>query len=162
MNLMNLMNPMNPMKCTHMFRTKIELPRARERIFPFFADAANLERLTPPELGFRILSAPPIVLRQGTLIKYRLRILGVPFEWVTRITVWDPPREFVDEQVRGPYRRWVHQHLFVETSFGTRMHDAVTYELPLFPFGEIAAPIVRLQIRRIFAFRGRVLEKTFG
>ena len=145
-----------------MFRTRIELPRARERVFPFFADAHNLELITPPELRFRIVGAAPSAIRPGTMIRYRLRLLGVPFQWLTRIAVWDPPREFVDEQVSGPYRKWVHQHLFVETSFGTRMHDAVTYELPLFPIGEIAAPVVRLQIRRIFAFRARVLEKTFG
>jgi ligand-binding SRPBCC domain-containing protein len=150
------------MKRTHSFRTRIELPRARERVFPFFADAHNLERITPPELRFRVIGAPPTAIRPGTMIRYRLRLLGVPFDWLTRIAVWDPPREFVDEQVSGPYRKWVHQHLFVETSFGTRMHDAVTYELPLFPIGEMAAPIVHLQIRRIFAFRARVLEDMLG
>ena len=146
----------------HAFRTKTELPLARERVFPFFADASNLEQITPPELRFRIITPMPIQMAQGTLIRYRLRLMGVPFEWLTRITVWDPPREFVDEQVSGPYRKWVHQHLFVETSVGTRIHDAVTYELPLYPFGEIASPLVHLQVRRIFTYRARALAKTFG
>ena len=101
-------------------------------------------------------------MAQGTLIRYQLRLMGVPFEWLTRITVWNPPVEFVDEQVKGPYRRWVHQHLFVETSFGTRMHDAVTYELPLFPIGELAAPLVHLQLRRIFSYRARALTRLLG
>jgi ligand-binding SRPBCC domain-containing protein len=147
---------------TRALRTRIELPLARERVFPFFADADNLQKITPPELHFRIVTPPPIAMAQGTLIRYQLRLMGVPFEWLTRITVWNPPIEFVDEQVKGPYRRWVHQHLFVETSFGTRMHDAVTYELPLFPIGELAAPLVHLQLRRIFSYRARALERLLG
>ncbi len=144
------------------FRTRIELPLARERVFPFFAEAANLETITPPELNFRIVTPPPIRMAEGAMIRYRLRLLGVPFDWLTRITVWDPPREFVDEQVHGPYRTWVHRHLFVETSARTRIHDAVTYELPLYPIGELAAPIVYLQVRRIFAYRAWALERRFG
>ena len=146
----------------HAFRSKTELPLARERVFPFFAEASNLERITPPELRFRIITPLPIQMAQGTLIRYQLRLMGVPFEWLTRITLWDPPREFIDEQVNGPYRKWIHQHLFVETSFGTRIHDAVTYELPLYPFGEIASPLVHLEVRRIFAYRARALAKAFG
>jgi ligand-binding SRPBCC domain-containing protein len=147
---------------TRALRTRIELPLARERVFPFFADADNLQKITPPELHFRIVTPPPIAMAQGALIRYQIRLMGVPFEWLTRITVWNPPVEFVDEQVKGPYRRWVHQHLFVETSFGTRMHDAVTYELPFFPIGELAAPLVHLQLRRIFSYRARALERLLG
>ena len=147
---------------THGFRSRLDLPLARERLFPFFAEAANLEKITPPELGFRIMTPPPIRMAEGTLIRYRLRLLGVPFDWVSRIAVWDPPKEFIDEQVRGPYRRWVHKHLFVETSFGTRIHDSVTYELPFYPIGELGAPLVHLQVWRIFAFRARALERELG
>jgi ligand-binding SRPBCC domain-containing protein len=144
------------------FRTRLELPLARERLFPFFADASNLERITPPELKFHIVTTPPITMAEGTLIRYRMRLMGVPFEWLTRIAVWDPPKEFVDEQVKGPYRKWVHKHLFVETSGGTRLHDAVTYELPFYPIGELAAPLVHLEVRRIFAFRARMLKRLHG
>jgi ligand-binding SRPBCC domain-containing protein len=147
---------------TRAFRTRLELPLARERLFPFFADAANLLVLTPPELHCRLVTPQPIVMAEGTLIRYRLRLLGVPFEWLTRISLWNPPQEFVDEQVEGPYQMWMHKHLFVETSEGTRMHDAVTYELPFYPVGELAAPLVRLQVRRIFAFRARALKRVLG
>jgi ligand-binding SRPBCC domain-containing protein len=140
----------------------MELPLARERVFPFFADAANLKVITPPELRFEIVTPPPISMAQGTLIGYRLRLMGVPFEWLTRIAVWDPPREFVDEQLEGPYRSWVHKHLFVETPGGSRIYDAVTYELPFFPLGELAAPLVQLQIRRIFAYRARAVQRALG
>ena len=146
----------------HAFRTRVDLPLARERLFPFFADAANLERITPPELQFRIVTPPPVAMAEGTLIRYRLRLLGVPFEWLTRIAVWNPPKEFVDEQVRGPYRKWVHKHLFLETSYGTRILDSVTYELPFYPVGELTAPLVHLQVRRIFAYRARALERELG
>lgn len=142
------------------FRTTLELPLARERVFPFFADAANLQVLTPPELQFQIVTPLPIVMAEGTVIRYRLRLLGVPFEWVTRISAWDPPREFIDEQLKGPYRTWIHKHLFVETSEGTRMHDAVTYELPFHPLGELAAPLVQLQLWRIFAYRTHALKRA--
>lgn len=147
---------------TRGFRTTLELPLARERVFPFFSDAANLQVITPPELQFRIITPLPILMTEGTVIRYRLRLMGLPFEWVTRIAVWNPPQEFVDEQLEGPYRRWIHKHLFVETSEGTRMHDAVTYELPLYPLGEVAAPLVYLQVRRIFAYRTRALKRALG
>ena len=146
----------------HALRTKTELPRARERVFPFFANAANLQLLMPPHVRFEIVTPGPVVMKQGALIGYRMRLAGVPFEVLSKITVWDPPRELVFTQVKGPCRTWVHQHLFVETSFGTRVHDAVTYELPFFPLGEVAAPLLYFQLRRIFAYRSRALEIALG
>lgn len=143
-------------------RTRIELPLARERAFPWFAHAANLLVAAPPELHVEIVPPLPGTMDQGALIRYRLRLMGVPFRWVTRITRWDPPREFVGEQVEGPYRSWVHRHLFVETSFGCRVHDSVLYELPLYPLGELAAPLVAMQLRRIFACRARAIERALG
>ena len=141
--------------------TTLALPR--ERVFPFFAAADNLEQITPPELRFRVASPLPIEMREGTLIKYQLRLHGIPFEWLTRISVWNPPHEFVDEQLRGPYRQWIHRHTFTADGDRTRMEDVVDYALPLHPFGEIAAPLVAAQVRRIFDYRtsaiGRLLLK---
>ena len=146
---------------THALRTKTELPRARERVFPFFANAANLQLLMPPHARFEIVT-PAGVMKEGALLGYRMRLAGVPFEVLTRITVWDPPRELVFTQVKGPCRSWIHQHLFVETTFGTRLHDAVSYELPYFPLGEVAAPFLHFELRRIFAYRSRALEIALG
>lgn len=138
------------------------LPRPLDEVFEFFAAADNLERITPPELQFRILTPLPVSMRTGTLIEYRLGLFGVPFRWRTRINEWNPPHSFVDEQLSGPYREWVHTHLFATVPGGTLVRDEVRYRLPLFPIGEVARPVVRLQIERIFRYRRRRLEALLG
>ena len=130
-----------------------------DNVFPFFAAAENLERITPPELAFRIVTPTPITVAEGTLIDYRLRLFGVPFGWQTRISVWEPPQRFVDEQLRGPYRSWTHLHTFESLDGGTRMTDRVTYSLPLRPFSAPVLPLVRRQLDRIFRYRARVIHE---
>jgi ligand-binding SRPBCC domain-containing protein len=140
------------------FTSELWLPRPRDEVFQFFSDAANLEELTPPWLHFEI-QTPTIVLRPGVRIDYRLRLYGVPLRWQSEITRWEPPDLFVDEQRRGPYRRWVHTHAFADERGGTRVSDAVEFEVP---FGWLAGGLVMRDVRRIFAFRAQALEKRFG
>ena len=146
----------------HVLRTSICVPVGVDQVFDFFSNASNLERLTPPELHFHIITAEPIDIREGTLIDYRLRIYGIPFKWQTKITNWDPPNQFIDEQVIGPYKQWIHVHSFAEQNGTTTINDRVFYRLPLWPVGEIAYPLVSSQLRRIFSFRNRLISETFN
>lgn len=141
----------------HVLATEIVLPLPREEVFAFFAAADNLERITPPELSFRITSPLPIAIAKGSQIDYRLSLFGLPFTWRSLISRWDPPHAFVDEQLKGPYALWHHTHTFRESEGNTIISDRVRYQLPLWPLGECALPLVKLQLRRIFAYRQRAI-----
>lgn len=138
------------------------VPRPAGEVFAFFANAGNLERITPPELAFRILTPTPIDIGEGTIIDFRLRLFGVPFGWRTRIVEWQPNDHFIDEQIRGPYRHWRHRHTFVGCEEGTRMTDRVEYQLPLQPAGALALPLVRGQLDRIFRYRADTIRRLLG
>ncbi len=143
----------------HELETRMELPLRRSTVFRFFADAANLERITPPELAFEIRTPLPVAMREGALIDYRLRLFGVPFSWRTRIARWEPDACFVDEQLRGPYRLWEHTHRFREAEGLTEIRDVVRYALPLAPAGELAHPLVRRQLDHVFRYRERAIRE---
>lgn len=138
------------------------IERPRNEVFALFADAGNLERITPEFVRFQITSPLPIVMAPGALIEYRLRLLGVPFNWQTEIERWEPPERFTDVQLRGPYRRWHHLHEFREVPEGTLCVDVVDYELPLGPLGTLAhAMFVRRSLAQIFAYRREAIFRLF-
>ena len=138
---------------------KLFVPQDLETVFEFFSDAANLQELTPSWLDFRILT-PDIEMRPGAMIDYKLRVRGIPLRWRSEITEWDPPHRFVDNQVRGPYRRWHHQHIFKAVEGGTEVIDIVDYSAP---GGFLVEKLfVDRDIRQIFAYRHERLEALFG
>jgi ligand-binding SRPBCC domain-containing protein len=141
-------------------QSRLFLPRPLETVFPFFADPGNLESITPPWLRFKILTPRPISMKQGQIIEYRLRLHGVPMRWESEITVWEPPHRFVDEQLRGPYRKWIHEHSFAERGGGSEVCDFVRYAVP---GGRLTDYVcVRRDVRRIFEYRITKLREIFG
>lgn len=144
-------------------RTQL-VPAPRAAVFAFFADARNLEAITPPFLRFALATEGPIPMAAGALIDYRLSLHGVGFRWRTRIELWEPGVRFVDVQLSGPYRRWIHAHAFEDApGGGTRVSDRVEYELPLGPLGGLAhAVFVRRALARIFDYRRERIAARFG
>lgn len=137
--------------------------RTPAEIFPFFSEARNLQKITPDQLHFQILSVNPEPLQSGTLIDYRLRIRGVPVYWRTRIENWHPPHQFVDTQLKGPYVSWHHTHQFEEIPGGTLMTDVVRYKVPVGLVGRwVAGAFVRSDVEKIFAFRRQSCHTLFA
>jgi ligand-binding SRPBCC domain-containing protein len=134
-------------------RQRVELPI--DEAFAFYGDARNLERITPPWLGFEVTTAGRIEMGPGTLIEYRLRLHRVPVRWRTRITAWEPPHRFVDTQISGPYSLWEHTHTFEEDGPGaTIIEDRVRYAIPFGPLGRLADRLlVQRDLRQIFDYR---------
>lgn len=149
----------------HELRSTVRLAAPLREVFAFFADARNLEVLTPAWLRFRVMTEPPPAMAAGARIDYRLRLRGVPVRWQSEITVWEPPFRFVDEQRRGPCRVWIHEHRFaVERSRGGAevvvASDQVDYAVP---GGRLANRLlVARDLRRIFAYRCERLYERFG
>lgn len=139
------------------------LPLPPEDLFPFYADAGNLERITPSLLRFRLLTPTPIEMARGTRIDYELRLHGLPIRWTSEITAWDPPHAFCDEQRRGPYSVWRHTHTFREQDGGTLTTDRVDYAVPGGPLGPLVHRLaVRRDVLAIFRYRAQALEELFA
>jgi ligand-binding SRPBCC domain-containing protein len=147
-------------RSTFELSTTAWLPQPVDEVFQFFGDAYNLNVLTPPWLHFEILTPRPIEMQAGTLIDYRIRLRGIPMKWRTRISLWEPNRRFVDEQLRGPYLEWIHTHSFEPADGGTLMKDAVRYRVP--GGALINRFFVERDVAAIFRYRLDALRSHFG
>ncbi len=141
------------------FHAEQFFPHPRAEVFPFFANAANLEKLTPPFLRFKILTPTPVEMHPGAIIDYRIHIHSLPLRWRTGIVAWNPPHRFIDVQLRGPYRLWHHTHTFEERDGGTLCRDDIRYH----PLGGALVNrfFVRGDIEKIFAYRRQRLAEIF-
>ncbi len=142
------------------YESELWLPRTVAEVFEFFADARNLQQITPAWLNFVILTPGRIEMKAGAQIEYRLRLHGLPIRWQTEITAFEPPHRFVDEQRRGPYKLWIHEHTFTPRENGTLARDLVRYAVPggrMFDW-----LFVRRDVQRIFAFRREKLREILG
>ena len=138
------------------YETLVQAPI--DAAFAFFADASNLQRLTPPWLQFSIRTPMPVEMREGLEIEYRIRLYGVPMRWRSRIDIWEPRQRFVDRQLAGPYLWWRHEHRFVPSGDATRVIDDVEY-VPRAAW--IAGRFVRRDLDRIFTYRQHTLREIF-
>lgn len=144
----------------HILTRNLTLDLPIEKVFEFFSDAVNLERITPPELNFRIVTPQPIDLKKGSLIDYKLKLRGIPMTWKTLISEWNPPYSFVDEALKSPYKQWIHRHTFAENEKGeTEIEDEVRYRLPFEPLGDVAHFYVRKELNYIFDFRQKAVAE---
>ena len=145
---------------TYWLRKTIWLPQPRAKVFEFFSNPGNLDRLTPAWLNFAIVAPASSKMIQGALLNYRLRIRGIPVRWQSEIAVWEPPRRFVDRQTKGPYSLWIHEHTFEERDNGTLVGDNVEYAVP---GGRIVQQfLVAPDIERIFDYRHKMLDELFN
>ena len=143
----------------YLLESELLLPQDRQSVFAFFSDALQLETITPPWLRFQVLTDPPIAMRAGTLIDYKLRLHGIPVKWQSEIAVWEPPARFVDRQIIGPYKLWWHEHTFEEHPKGTLVVDRVEYAVP---GGWLMNRVfVRRDLERIFRFRQEKMIEIF-
>ncbi len=136
------------------------IPSTLEEVFAFFSDPTNLEALTPDWLKFRVTNCSTDEIGNGTVIDYRLKLRGIPIRWRSLITNWDPPFEFVDKQLVGPYRTWIHRHTFLETSEGVLVRDRVDYSV--FGGALVDKLFVRNDLKRVFDYRQEQLAKLMG
>jgi len=152
-----------PLNTVYVLERRQRVTALRAKVFSFFADAANLERMTPPQLGFTILTPQPIEMKKGARIDYRIKLYGIPMKWKTVIDEYEPDDRFIDVQLKGPYAVWRHTHTFTDIEGGTELGDRVVYELPFGPLGRVVhAAFVRRQLAQIFDYRERVMRELFG
>ncbi|MEP6923995.1 MAG: SRPBCC family protein [Pyrinomonadaceae bacterium] len=144
----------------HILTRTLTLALPLETVFNFFADAGNLELITPPELNFKIITPQPIDIKKGALIDYKLKLRGLPITWRTEISEWKPSVEFVDRQLKGPYKQWIHRHTFTTLPDGsTKIDDEVRYRLPFEPLGDAIHFLVRKELDYIFDYRQKTVAE---
>lgn len=146
----------------HILTKTTVINKPLSEVFEFFSNAENLNKITPPDMQFKILTPLPIIIKKGTLIDYKIKVNGIPFNWQTEISEWEPNKRFIDKQLKGPYRVWIHEHTFEEKDGKTIMNDHVQFLSP----GWFLEPIINKlfiekKVKGIFAYREKILTNLF-
>lgn len=153
--------PGSPTATVQTYEAEQRVPGTLQDVFAFFSNARNLEEITPPSLQFAIIDDPP-EMQRGALLRYRLGLGRISLDWQTLIARWNPPHDFTDVQLHGPYALWRHEHHFAQTASGVTIHDRVDYMLPVAPFGNVLTVPVRRELERIFTYRRSAIAHEFG
>jgi ligand-binding SRPBCC domain-containing protein len=148
----------------YQIKFKQVIPTDLQTCWNFFSSPRNLKTITPDYMGFEVLVELPEKMYSGLMIEYRVKpLLGIPLKWITEITHVDELKFFVDEQRKGPYKIWHHEHHFREIQGGVEMIDIVSYELPFGLIGNLVHPIlVKQKLKEIFDYRFKKVEEIFG
>jgi len=146
----------------HFLTTSTVINKPLSEVFEFFSNAENLNKITPPDMQFKILTPLPIIIKKGTLIDYKIKVNGIPLNWQTEITEFEVNKRFIDKQLKGPYRVWIHEHTFEEKDGKTIMNDHVQFLSP----GWFLEPIINKlfiekKVKGIFAYREKILTNLF-
>ena len=144
-------------------KTEVILNAPIDTVFSFFSNIENLEKITPNWLNFSLLAQPPMTIKKGSLFHFQIRLFKIPLKWKTEITCWEPPFRFSDEQIKGPYKKWIHEHRFIEEGNQTRMIDTVHYKVP----GWFLSPLilklfVKSAVIEIFRYRTEKIKQIFS
>ena len=143
-------------------KRKQHIPHSRQDVFNFFKSPENLEKITPSDIGFKILTPKPIKMQTGAVLDYTINLIGFKIRWTTLITDFQEPQGFADVSLKSPYSYWYHKHHFVETKSGTVMYDEINYSLPFGILGKIAHSIwVKRELNKIFDYRAEVIDDIF-
>lgn len=150
-------------KPRYLLQSRMRVDAPLEQVFAFFSRSENLGTITPPTMSFSLESRPPIEMRVGREIDYKVKLGPVELDWRSRIDTWQPGEVFSDSQLAGPYSSWWHEHRFVRDGQRTIMEDRVWYSPPLGPIGALAQKlIVAPKLRTIFGYRARAMQLRFG
>ena len=142
-------------------RRSITVPGTLETVFNFFNRPENLEKLTPANLKFHILTPSPVTMHNGAVFDYTIGLMGLPMRWTSNITNYDPPYHFVDIQLKGPYAYWHHKHSFEPRGDDVEVADEIHYEIGFGVFGRLLRPLIQRQLDAIFSFRAQKIEESF-
>ena len=149
------------MKIYELVKTQV-IDSSIDNVFDFFAKPENLKKITPEKLSFNIITPTPITMDKGTVIDYTIRLFGIQVHWRTLITMYDPPHEFIDEQIKGPYNFWHHNHKFKEVEGGVEISDKVNYSIPMGVFGRVLHFFwIKRDLEKIFLHRKKFFENIF-